>query len=183
MKVLDKSAAWIRDVLTFLPPEIATFLWFPVLVMVVFLAAVLFFRRILPFIGRVGAALLPWLATLLGAALLLPDLIIATAFRLRRLRPPALLYHYGDTVVDSMIGLARASTKVGSALSRLARVHVLLLALACGALIWAWNAGHCSETSIKGTCVRPVSGWMESFGDSQTAPPAPKVTKTPNRPK
>jgi hypothetical protein len=166
---IDKVAEWVREILAFGSPEFVAGAWFPVLAVVVFIAAMLVVRTVLPLAGKAGAALFPVLSALLGAVLLMPDMLIAASFRAVRGRPPALLYHYGDAVAASMIGIAHGSQVVASRLARVARTHVLIVALTCSALIWTWNHSHCPATPAKTTCVRPFTSWMNSFGD-QPAP-------------
>lgn len=176
MKLLDKAADWIREVLAFLPPRVVAYVWLPVLVVVVFIAAMLSTRRLLPLLGRLGATLLRALAALVGAVLLAPDMIIATVFRRVGRRPPAVLYHYGDIVAASVIGLAGTSGAVASALARVARIHASLVILGCTALIWTWNHDHCPATPATTACVRPFTSWVDAFDDDQPASPAPKIT-------
>jgi hypothetical protein len=175
--LLDKAADLIREVLAFLPPRVVAFLWFPVLVVLVFVAAMLLLRRLLPFLGKVGAALLRLLASFLVAVLLVPDAVVATTFRSLRMRPPAALYHYGDVVAGSMIGVIGASKAVATGLARVARVHVLVVMLACGALFWTWNHGHCPASAT--TCVRPFTAWVNDFSGHHSVPPAPTPSPHP----
>jgi hypothetical protein len=190
VSLLDKAGGWIREVLAFLPASVVTYVWLPLLVIVVFIAAMLFMRRLLPLLGRLGAALLRSLAALVGALLLTPDLIVATVWRLVRGRPPAVVYHYGVAVASSMIGLARTSGAVSSGLARVARVHGFFVLLACAAVLWTWNHGHCptsatpttptSTATPPTTCVRPFANWLDNFGDDQPAPPDPKKSTVPS---
>lgn len=172
MSLLDDAAHWIREALAF-TPDFAAYLWFPVLVVAVFIAAMLFVRRLLPLAGKWGAASLRVLSALVGAALLVPDVVVATVFRRVQKRPPALLYHYGDAVAASMTGLARTSGAVAGGFAKLARIPVLLVMVGCAAVIWSWNHGHCPAPAST-ACVRPFTTWVNAFSDDQP-PPAPKT--------
>lgn len=174
MSLLDKVAEWIREVLAFGSPEFVEGAWFPILAIVVFIATMLVIRKVLPLAGKVGAALLRMLSTLAGAVLLVPDLLIAGAFRGMRGRPPTLLYHYGDAVAASMIGIARGSEVVTRGLARVARMNFLLVILACSGLIWTWNHDHCPPA--KTACVRPFTSWVNSFDEQPAPQPAHKST-------
>jgi hypothetical protein len=182
VNLLDKIAAWIREVLAFLPPNVVAVIWFPLLAIVVFIAAMLLIRRLLPLLGRLAGALLRLLAALAGAVLLAPDVAIATAWRSAHKRPPAALYHYGDAVATSMIGVTRSSGAVSSGFARVARINVLLVMLGCAAVIWTWNHGHCPEAPATTECVRPFTSWVNTFGDDDTAPPAPANSPSPSPP-
>ena len=182
MNLLDKAADWIREALAFLPPRFVTFVWFPLLVTVVFVAAMLFIRRLLPLIGRLGAAVLRFLASLVAAVLLAPDMIIATVCRHVHRYPPAVLYHYGDAVATALIEVARMNSAVANALARVARINVIFVILGCAAVIWTWNQGHCPTVPAATTCVRPFTSWVDNIGDDHPAPPEPLAPKTsPNR--
>jgi hypothetical protein len=182
VNLIDKIAAWIREVLAFLPPDVVDVIWFPVLVTVVFIAAMLLIRRLLPLLGRLAGASVRVLAALAGAVLLVPDMIVATACRSAHKRPPAMLYHYGDAVATSMIGVTRTSGAVSSGLARVARINVLLVMLGCAAVIWTWNHGHCPEAPATTECVRPFTSWVDTFDDEDQAPPAPGNSPSPSPP-
>jgi hypothetical protein len=173
VNLLDGVADWIRKAVAFLSPSVVDYVWFPALVTVVFIAAMLLVRRLLPLLGRLGAALLPLLAAVAGATLLAPDMLIATTCRWVHRHPPAVLYHYGDAVAASVIRIARTSTAVADGLGRLARLHVFLVMLGCVALIWTWNHDYCSADPAATTCVRPFTSWVDTLGDGDPVPPAP----------
>jgi hypothetical protein len=175
VNLLDRVADWVRQVLSFGSAQFVAGAWLPIFAVVVFVALMLVVRKVVPLAGRGGAVVIDVLFTVVGAALLVPDLVVASAWRGMRGRPPALLYHYGDAVAATTAGVTRRSGVVAAGLARVARMHWFLVVLLCGGLIWTWNHAQCpATTSARAVCVRPVTGWVDSFGDEKPAPPVRK---------
>src|SRR5690349_24880271 len=122
MGLLDKLVALLRRILGVLPNPVAEFLWFPVLVTVVVVVAILVVRRFLPVLGRVGAGLLRLVLGVAAAMLLVPDLILATVFRVVSLRPPGAVSGYGDAVMSGAISITAGAGKAAAMAARIARV-------------------------------------------------------------
>lgn len=181
MNLLDRIAGWIHDLLGILPPEAVDFLWFPVVVVVVFVAVMLVVRRLMPVVGRLAATLLQMLTAFVGAVLLVPDMAIATAYRSAHRQPPAVLYHYGDAVATSMIGVTRTSGAVSHGFARVAKAPVIVVMLVCAALIGGWNQGYCPPEPAT-QCVRPFTGWIDRFGDDEPVAPDPGGSTGPSAP-
>jgi hypothetical protein len=182
---LDQLAYWVREVLAFGSPDFVAGAWFPVLVVVLFIAMMLTVRKLVPLAAHGAAALLNGAYTVIGLVLLVPDALVASAWRRMRRPPPALVYHYGDAVVATSAGVTRTSEAVASRLARMARMHWLLVILICGALIWTWNHSHCpADTPARAVCVRPFTSWIDSFGDQGSTSPAHsgKSGRSPKRP-
>lgn len=180
MSILDRAAEWIRQVLAFGSPEFVAGAWLPVFAVALFVAAMLVVRKLLPLAAHGGVLLLNALFTLAGAALLVPDLVVAWAARAARGRPPALLYHYGDAVAAGTAGLTRVGGTLRAGLGRVARMHWFLVLLLCAGLIWTWDHSHCPATAPgSASCVRPFAGWLGSFGDKKAPPPPHKVVTRP----
>jgi len=137
MTLLDTVAEWVRRTLSALSPTAAEFLWFPVFVVVLFVMLMVLFRKGLPVGGRILTAVLRWVVTVAGAAMLLLDLAVATAFRWLRARPPSLVYGYGDVVASSVVWLTGAVGATTTAFGRAAKTHVLVVMICCAALGWS----------------------------------------------
>jgi hypothetical protein len=164
VNLLDTAVDWIQWALSVLPVEAREFLWLPLLVIMVFIALVLVIRKALPLVGRVGTTALRWAVVVLGAALLLPEVAVATIFRRRQTRPPGLVYGYGDAVATSVIGLVKAAGSMTTAFTRVSQVNILVVMLSCGGLMWMWNQNHCGGTDPADACVRPVTRWIDNLG-------------------
>ncbi|MEV0153950.1 hypothetical protein AB0H57_09450 [Micromonospora sp. NPDC050686] len=162
MKVLDLLAGWLQG-LPVLPADARGVLWLPLLLAVV-VFGLLLARRALPPLGRLVTAGLGLLAVLLGAVLLLPDLVVAAVFRRGGNRPPAAVYGYGDAVVSLVLGLQRLTAAVSPATQRLSRVHGGLVLLAALGWLWWWNQRHCPD-GPPGSCLSPVDMWVAAFDE------------------
>ncbi|MEV4656285.1 hypothetical protein [Micromonospora sp. NPDC049301] len=159
MRVLDLLAGWIQR-LPVLPAQVRSVLWLPILALVVIIGLRLLVRRALPWLGRLATAGLGWLAVMLGAVLLLPDVLVSLVYRRTGNRPPALIYGYGDAVVEVALGLRRWAALATPASLRLARVNFGVVLLVALGWLWLWNQGYCPENSTGGYCVRPVEMWV-----------------------
>lgn len=165
MTFLDKVTDWIQTLLSVLPAKAQGFLWFPVLVIVVIVGVRLVVRHGLKWVGKIAAILLGWLIAAVGAALLLPDVLVASMFRLVRRRPPGLVYGYGDAVVGSVMSLTRLSGSTASGFARVARMNVAVIMVLSGLWLWGWNQSHCPYVARGSICVRPVTQWFETLAE------------------
>jgi hypothetical protein len=164
MTWFDWVVSLIRRVLSVLPPAAVEILWFPVFVVVLLLAFLAVARKGLPLLGRAFTTALGWLVMGAGAILLLADLIIASICRLSGLRPPGVVYAYGDIVSTFVIGLVSASGRTASAFVRLAKVNAFVIVLLCAGSVWWWNRDHCAAAEAAQPCVRPVASWLSGIG-------------------
>ncbi|MFC0002847.1 hypothetical protein [Micromonospora siamensis] len=163
MKLLDLLAGWIQR-LPVLPAEARGVLWLPLLFVVVAVGLRLLVRHALPPLGRLASAGFGLVAVLLGAVLLLPDLLVATAFRQGGNRPPAVIYGYGDAVVSLVLSLQRLGAGCAPVARRLAAVNLGLILLVAVGWLWWWNQRHCPDGS-PGSCLRPVQMWTAAFDE------------------
>ncbi|MFC9059242.1 hypothetical protein ACFTXB_14455 [Streptomyces sp. NPDC057074] len=89
---------------------------------------------------------------------LLPDLAVARTARRTRRCPPALLYSYGNAVLD---GADRLQAGVRKGLPALAVVRRRPGLLSCLALLLAfgyWNTSYCGDDT--GRCESPAAQWV-----------------------
>lgn len=163
MRIIDLAVVWIDRLLSWLPAEVRQKLWFPILVFLVVLVIWLLVRKALPPLGRLLAVLLRSAAALLGAVLLLPDLLASTAFRLAGVRPAGIVYGYGDAVSSSVVALQELSGRSATGAQALARMNVLLIFVLSGVCVWGWNEGHCPPTPQRPACVAPITAWTNGF--------------------
>ncbi|MEU5674109.1 hypothetical protein ACGF3C_02130 [Micromonospora sp. NPDC047762] len=164
MMLLDRIIDGIQQVLSVLPDGARGFLWFPVLVAVVVVGLWFVIRHLLVWLGKAVVTILRWLIIGVGAMLLVPEVLTASVFRRAGNRPPGLVYGYGDTVAESVIGLTKLSDRTAAGFAWAARMHIVLIMLLAGLWVWGWNQNQCtSVTMVNTTCVTPISQWFEAL--------------------
>lgn len=163
MTLLDTAERLIQRLLSVLPAEARDVLWFPLLVVVVFIGMRLLVRKAVPWLGRLAGVLVRSLVAVVGATLLVPEFVAATAFRQVGIRPPGLVYGYGDAVAETMIKLGTMAGATTSALARVARMNITIVLLLGALWLWAWNQSHCRDVVAGAPCERPVAQWMAAL--------------------
>lgn len=161
MKLLDIVAEWVLWVLVAMfSPATAAFLSIPAIVLVVAVGSTIFVRKLLVPLGRTVAIVLGWAAVLVGALALLPEVAVAAGYRQASLRPPAVVYSFGDMVASAVATFGNGAQTTAAALGKVARINVFVMLLAVGAWIWWWNYSHCPDGAFQlGVCTRPITAW------------------------
>ncbi|MEV0648054.1 hypothetical protein AB0I28_22585 [Phytomonospora sp. NPDC050363] len=163
MPALDKVSSGLRRLLASLAPSLDQYVWLPVMAVVVLIVVLLVARLGLPLAGRGTGRIVNGLVVVVGAVLLLPDLLVASGLRAFRRRPPSLLYAYGGMVKAGVIGLNRLVTTMGPAISKLAKKTFWLSLLLAGGLLLVWNDGYC-ERAESASCAPPLAEWSHGLG-------------------
>jgi hypothetical protein len=163
MTVLDDLYRWLLDALSRRISGAGPLLAFPTVVIAVPIGMRLLVRRVLPLLVWCVLALTNGAAFLLGVLLLGVDFVIASCFRICRLRPPSLVYALGDTLITTMratqtgFGMLRTRAARLGNLGGLGGLGLLVLTFA---LLWWWNAEYCARTTTAG-CVVPAMSWLD----------------------
>ncbi len=118
--------------------------------------------------------LIPWLVhrlvkpalglvAITRASLLLPDFIVTRLLTLRKIRPPVLVYSYGNAVLSLADGLESFVRSQFPAISNLRRFPKKLITIALLAAFLLWNGTYCITGTSNQACVSPSTQWRQSL--------------------
>lgn len=161
MTALDSLYAWMLDTLSWPLGSDGPVLAFPAMALAVLVTVRILLRQVLPLLLRYAIAVANTLTVLAGVVLLGVEFVLTSCFRLCRLRPPAVVYGLGDTLVAATRAaqaglrfLRTRSVRLGGMSGNFILVLVLVLVL----LGW-WNIGYCGRSTAAG-CADPVTAWL-----------------------
>lgn len=161
--VLGTAFEWITSRLDSYTPSLTVWLAFPIMVVAISwslsIIRSVFFRVMILLVIPAAQVL----AMTSYALLLTTEFLGTQVFRLCRLRPPKLIYRFGDGVTASkpvlMKQLGVASQRTDNAFRR-RRSRLWLLALI--AVLGWWNTSYCSAMSTVDCSRGPASAWAHS---------------------
>jgi hypothetical protein len=159
MTALDDLYAWVLETLSQRLGDGGPLVAFPVVAAGLLLMARTLIWRLLPLLLGFALALADLVTVLLGVLLLGVDFLLASCFRLCRLRPPAVVYGLGDTVVTATKAAQTGIRILGGRTGRLRRLSGTLILMLVVGLVWWWDAGYCAR-SPAGGCTTPISSWL-----------------------
>ncbi|MFG2968676.1 hypothetical protein ACGFZS_35965 [Streptomyces sp. NPDC048288] len=125
-------------------------------------AIYLFLRHAVPLLTRILEKPVNGLVNGLRMVFLLPDFAIARTAQLANARPPALLYSYGNAVLDTADHVQSA---VHKGLPTLATVGRWSGRVTCALLVVVflyWNTTHCTGQPDRNSCKSPTEQWVSS---------------------
>ncbi|MEV4134699.1 hypothetical protein AB0J72_21325 [Dactylosporangium sp. NPDC049742] len=160
MTALDSLYAWLFTTLSSPLDDGGSLFAFPVTAIGVLLAARTALRLVLPVLLRYVLMLADAVTVLIGVLLLGVDFLLASLFRLCRLRPPAIVYGLGDTLVTATRAAQSSLTMLRTRTVRLRGLSGGLILLLVLALVWWWDSGYCGRVPSAG-CTGPMSAWLQ----------------------
>lgn len=127
-----------------------------------YLAGRWFLARAVPWLTRFLVGPVNGLIDGVRAVLLLPDLAVARTARLVRARPPALLYSYGNAVLDTADRMQSAVRTVLPTLAVVSRWPGRLTFVALALAFVYWNTDYCTGQAEGRGCQSPAAQWVSS---------------------
>ena len=163
MALLDWFAGGVRGVIRTVSPDLSEVVWLPVMAVLLCIVLFVVVRKGMPIGSKVGRFVLRAAVAVVIGGLFLLDFLLVSLLRGIKVRPPELLYAYGDAVTTVGIKLVDLTGQVSGALMRMAKMHGFFIVLFTVAVLWSWNQGHCGDSVVNEACAKPVAQWVTAL--------------------
>jgi hypothetical protein len=156
--MVDDAAAWIVDWLSSRTlDDLGRYAWFGTALLIVYLTVRWLVRRFLPWL--VARIAIPVAAGLVSAGcivLLFLQSFLALPFRPLGMRPPTLIFAFGDMIGAASRGARAAVPRLAGGVYSLGRTHRVVIWMLLAGLAWSAHEVTCDQDPASLWCRRPL---------------------------